>query len=272
MNSKNETTILKNVSNLYYNLSFFDKYGTEILIVEILIIFFISLSLYFHVKNHLPYYKQNWNKFKCNPAYMPLAGFIQNKPNKSTFQIMEENLTYCTQNILENQIEYFLIPIKYIYYLSKVMFERSLKSSNALRSMIANIRISIGGSQNLLQKVISKIIFAIHTSSLHVKDLFGKIDGLMTTVSMFIFGTYLSFKSFIVSVLGTINEIILAMIYAMIVALIAAAPLTFGASLVFAGVQIVLYLAIMIPLIMLNIGFSQILNTRPMDITSPPHI
>jgi hypothetical protein len=272
MDLNNDTPIFKKLSNLYYNQTFFDKYGTELLIVKLTIVGFISLSLYFHIKNHLPYYKNNWNKYKCSPAYMPLAGFIQENPSKSTFRILQENLQFCTQNILKNQIDYFLIPIKYIYYISKVMFEQTMKRTNKLRSMFSNMRSTFGKSNNLLQKIISKIIFAIHTSSVHVQDLFYKLEGLMAATGQFIFGAYLTFKSFIVSVLGTINNIILAALYATIISLIAAAPVTFGASLITAAAQVIVYIAIMIPLIMLNIGFSQILNTRPLSIKSPPKV
>jgi len=268
----NNNPIIKNLSNLYYNQTFFNKYGTELFIITILIIFFISLSLYFHVKNHLPYYQQNWNKFKCNPAYMPLAGYILDQPNKSTFQTIEENLEFCTQNMLKNSIEYFLIPIEYIYYISKTLFEKAMKSSNILRGMFAYIRATLSKCMNFLQVIISKILFAIHTSTLQIQDLFNKIEGLMKAATSVVFGAYLTFKSFIISVLGTINEIILTVIYALIITFVAMAPLTFGASLVYAGVQLVLYLAIMIPLIMLSIGFSKILHTRPLDITSPPHV
>ena len=110
--------IHKTLNNLYNKKGFYEKYGVDLIITIIIIYIFLISTTYFHMLNYLPQIKANWETEKCNPLYLPFAGFIINDKNKSKLDIVSENFSDCVQNILTSIVGEAFKPI---YYIMNVM-------------------------------------------------------------------------------------------------------------------------------------------------------
>ena len=74
---------IKKISKMYENLTYFDQYGSSLLLfILISILLFIFYSYCFVMTNIEPI-KNDWPNQRCNPYNIPFAGLI-NKPDDMT--------------------------------------------------------------------------------------------------------------------------------------------------------------------------------------------
>ena len=105
-------TINKNIQDLYNKSGFFDRYGSDIIITIVFLIVFIYLIIYFSIVNNIQSLKTDWENKKCNPAYMPFAGIINNtSADTSNFQYSLNNFNNCIQEISKEAARDAMKPV-----------------------------------------------------------------------------------------------------------------------------------------------------------------
>uniref|UniRef100_A0A6C0AZR2 Uncharacterized protein n=1 Tax=viral metagenome TaxID=1070528 RepID=A0A6C0AZR2_9ZZZZ len=261
--------IYKTINKLYDKQGFYEKYGTDTIIAIIIIFIFFIWTTYYYVLNHIPLLRVNWEQNKCNPAYIPFAGMIINDPNKSNLDVVRDNFINCTENILLTIIGYVLEPIYYIMSVFLELFGRIITSVNQSRSLFNDIRKNVSNTSSEIYGRTLNITMPMVKQTIAIKSMFGKIQGILQTFLYTLFGNYMTLKAFAGSITELITKLVLIPLSITIAGLWASAWF-FGATIPAALAATAIYIAIMIPLMIVVVAFSNILNVPAINIGGPP--
>lgn len=151
--------------------------GTALIIISIFILLNTCLSLligYNKIKN-------NWEKYKCNPGIMPLAGLFDHDPIKNTKE--------CVEIIQMDFMSVFLAPfysaIQYFISGSAVfvgLFEKLKGFSN-----IGSLEITNLGTK--IKERFSSIMTGINTTFIKINDVFNNTSSMITIIFYMILTT-----------------------------------------------------------------------------------
>ena len=129
---------------------------------------FISLTLVMYIYTSIEDIKKNWNLYRCNPMYMPLSDNVS------------QDFTYCVQNIQTNFMGYLLEPLTYITSNLSEMGLEITDSLNVFRTMFSNIRTFLSSITGNIFGVFMNLIIEFQKIIMGIRDLVGKIIGIMT--------------------------------------------------------------------------------------------
>jgi len=127
--------------------------------------------------------KNNWPKYRCNPMFMPLSDNI------------EKDFTYCVQNMQTNFMGYLLQPLTYITSNLSTMGGEFTDSINFIRVMLSNIRTFITSIIESVMGVFLNLITEFQKITISIKDLIGKLIGVMVTIMYIMDGSIKTMQS-----------------------------------------------------------------------------
>jgi len=139
------------------------------------------LSIYYF--SSLQDIRDNWPVYRCNPMYMPLSTDI-----KSDF-------TYCVQNMTKNMMGYLLQPLTYVLSNLGEVSSSFMTSINSVREMFNKIR---NFATNIIQSIFGvflNIIIEFQRITMGIKDLVGKMLGILVTLLYLMDGTIKTMNS-----------------------------------------------------------------------------
>ena len=174
---------------------------------------------------------------------MPFAGIINPpKDGSSASDFTISNFKSCMNNIFKDIGDDATAPVNFIINMIKDLFDMIKNMINAIRNFVNYLRVA---AQNIFQEIMGKLLnifVELQTFMIAMKDLFGKIQGVMTTILYLSISTYYTMKSSI----GAFYELknIILLIMAVIVLILWIVPFTWGV----AAAGLVIFLAISIPL------------------------
>jgi hypothetical protein len=133
--------------------------------------------------NQLAQIKANWPLYRCNPMYMFLADDLQ------------ENFTYCVQNMQTSFMGYLLQPLTFI--------TSSLTGSlGGFMNDIQNIRAMFNKIRNFFSSIIQSVfgvflnlIIEFQRITIGIKDLIGKTIGIMVSLMYILDGSIKTMNS-----------------------------------------------------------------------------
>jgi hypothetical protein len=242
---------------LLYKNKTFDQLLTDVLLAMLIFLLYSFAFVYFKLKKNKLHIRENWNTYKCNPAYMPFAGAIMEPSNMTELEYVQENFQYCFQNVLKEIVVLFLNPLYYTQSVAGNLIAGIARALNQLRELINLIRSALssvmaeifGRSLNVMNPIILIII--------SVRDIIGKILGVITAYLYTIYGAYQTLVSGLKSIFQLIVIILIIMGAVIVAAWIALAiALIFGpfgvpaaiAATTIATVTTAIFVAIAIPL------------------------
>ena len=165
---------LKNIHKLYNKLTYWDKYGTDLVVSLFIIVIFTWLTGYFYILNNLEPIKNNWIQERCNPIIMPFAGIINKAPNKTATQTTVENFTFCTQNVIKDIAAFVTKPVLYSFTVLNRFFAMILRIVNDIRSMLSKIRAFLKEIINRIFSRILNILISLQEIFIYIRDVIGK--------------------------------------------------------------------------------------------------
>jgi hypothetical protein len=127
--------------------------------------------------------KKDWPKYRCNPMFMP---FSDN---------MEKDFVYCIQSMQTNYMGYLLQPINYILGVLSSMGGDFTQSLNLMRTMISSMRSMITDIFQNIFGVFLNLVIEFQKITIGIKDLVGKIIGIMVTLMYMIDGSVKTLQS-----------------------------------------------------------------------------
>jgi len=137
------------------------------IIINLAFIGQIIAMLYFRAAEDV---KSNWPKYRCNPPYWFFSEDIT------------ADFNYCIQNTQTNTMGYLLQPVNYLISgLTSVSGDLG-DSLNNMRKMISGIRSFTSGIIQNIFGIFSNLIIEFQKILIAIKDMVGKIIGVVMTV------------------------------------------------------------------------------------------
>ena len=246
-----------NIGNLYENLSYFDQYGTSlilfILITILLILFMGACYAMININN----IRQDWVNQRCKPYIIPIAGLINRPPGVSIKDFTEQNFNYCSQNVLKDITGYAVQPITYTTSLITSAAQGMEGAINDIRPMFNKTRNFFKTiSEDTMGRIMNMVI-PLQQIIIVFKDFMSKVQGTMTASLFTALGSYLTLKS----VFGVIAKVVLIvlLILSALIAVFWILPFTYGSAIAATAI----YVATAIPLSIILVFMSKILDINP---------
>ena len=244
------------LKKMYDKIGYFDQYSSQIFLFIFLSIVVILVYSYCSVMLKIQPIKDDWSNQRCNPKVIPFAGFINKPPGKSVVDFTQENFTYCVQGILKSITGYAVEPITYTTNILQNMFLVISKDIQGVRNMINNVRNSM---QVIASEIMGRILnttIPLQQIIIGMKDIMGKIQGVLTAGLFTSLGSYFALKS----LLGAIVEFIILVLVVLLalILMLWIIPLTWPA----AAANSAIFLAIAIPLTIIVVFLNQVLGIQ----------
>jgi hypothetical protein len=247
---------INNITKMYENMTYFDQYGSSLLLFILITIMILLFMSYCFVMINMQPIKDDWKNQRCNPYVIPFAGFINKPDDKSVNEFTQENFAYCTQNILKDTTGQAVSPLTYVIKSLSNVTTNIKDSLNDTRGMFDKVR---GFLQNVTEEIMGRllnIIAPIQQIILSFRDTIGKIQGVMTASLMTLIGSYYTLQSLMGAIAQFIVTILIAL--AALVAGFWAFPFTWGAAIA----NTAIFLSISIPFAVILAFMSKTMGIR----------
>jgi hypothetical protein len=127
--------------------------------------------------------RENWPVYRCNPMFMMLATDV------------EQNFVYCVQNMQTSFMGYLLQPLTYVTTMLASLGGDITESINDARGMFDYVRNSISGIVQSVFGVFLNLVIEFQKITIGIKDLVGKMIGVMTTLMYMMDGSVKTMQS-----------------------------------------------------------------------------
>jgi hypothetical protein len=264
------------IISMYENIGYLGMYGSDVLITILIIGFVLGIVSFASYKAIITELKFNWNLNKCSPIVMPFVGIIMPVPGQTAAETTFENFNYCIQQDMTAVFGIIMMPLEFILYLIIVFLDSVLEMIMAIIELLNWLKNQLS---EIFQQIYNKIInFIIPVIEIAVKmrDMLGKMNGIITTALFTILNIYNLTVSGVVNIINILIFLIILLIVvllAMFAAAILLYSIPFGAIIAF-PLQLsamVIVLAIAVPVLRICL----IMQAAIMDIfkestSSPP--
>lgn len=161
-----------------------------IFIIVIFFVLYISNILLIGLKR----IKKEWPLYRCNPIIMPFAGLMGHDAT--------ENFTYCIQNMQTNFMGYLLQPLHYNFNLVGDITSHITNAINDVRKFFYKLRTFIGNIIENVFGVFLNVIVEFQRITINIRDIFGKLAGMLVVMIYTIGGSMMTAQSWIDGVPG----------------------------------------------------------------------
>ena len=127
--------------------------------------------------------QKNWPEYRCNPIYMPLSNDITS------------DFTYCIQNTQINLMGYLLQPFTYLISSLSSAGGGFLDNLDGIRNMTSGIITFVSNIVENIFGVFSNIIIQFQVIMIGLKDIVGKVIGIMVTLMYILDGSNKTMQS-----------------------------------------------------------------------------
>ena len=127
--------------------------------------------------------KENWPKYRCNPVFMPLSDNL------------EQDFVYCIQNMQSGLMGYVLQPLNYITNNLSSLTGEFTTEINSIRCMFNQVRSYITTIVQTIFGVFLNIIIEFQKILIGIRDLTGKIVGILTAFMYLLDGSLQTMNS-----------------------------------------------------------------------------
>jgi hypothetical protein len=160
--------------------------GLTLIILLVFILFYIFNILAIGTQN----VKNNWPNYRCNPMVMPFAGTLGPEGTNAT-----DNFTYCIQTMQNSYMQYLLQPIHYNLNVIGNTSGLLTNSVNDVREFFNKLRNMVTDTIKSIFSVFLNIIIEFQRLIIDIKDLMGKIVGILTTMIFIMDGSLKTMNS-----------------------------------------------------------------------------
>jgi len=131
----------------------------------------IGAVLYLYIMSNVKDLKDNWMTYRCNPAYMPLAGFVG--------QDVFKNFTDCTMKSFQDYSGYVVDPIMSQFSLIGDVVIDINTSMDSMRGMISDTRNGFLGIVGMVFGKIENLMSQFQYIIIRMRTLMARIVGIM---------------------------------------------------------------------------------------------
>ena len=168
--------------------------SSDLFLTFLIILLFIGIYIFNTLVVNIENIKKDWPLYRCNPLVMPFAGRFGHDPQK--------NFVHCVQNAQVNFMQYILEPVHFTISIINNSMSGILDSIQWVRVKIASFVQNIKDIIDNIFSVFINIIIQFQKVMMKLKDTFGKVLGIMTTVIYLMTGGILSGTSIMAGPIG----------------------------------------------------------------------
>jgi hypothetical protein len=244
------------IKKLYDKLTYFDHYGTAIIMfILVMIVFVIIFSYCFAMINMEPI-KNDWPNQRCKPNIIPFAGLINKPDGMTATDFTAQNFNQCTQNILSGITGEALQPLTFVTSSLTQMSDTISNDINSTRGMMDKLRTQFQSVSEEIMGRLMNVMVPLQTIIITLKEAMSKLQGILTAGMLTSLGAYYTLKSFV----GVILNLIISVLV-IIVALVIILWLS-PATWVTAIAATALFASIAVPLSVILVVMELILGVR----------
>lgn len=209
----------RKIKHLYKNLSYFDQYGTSIIICIILLTILFWIHGYYTIMTNVQPIKDNWIKYRCNPKVIPFAGLINKPADKTATQFTQDNFTQCVQDMLKPITKQAVSPFDYMTSSFLKVFQVILLAVKQIRELTNSVREKLA---IILKDIMGRLInFLVPIQQIIIafKDTMAKVVGIMQASINTAVGSIFAMKSLLGVIVTSAIQVLLILV-AVLIALI----------------------------------------------------
>ena len=258
------------IKKMYKNLTYFDEYGSSVILMIILLTALFWIHGYCSVMSNIQPIKDNWLENRCKPNIIPFAGLI-NKPEGQTItEFTQNNFTDCVQNMVIPVTVNAVSPFDFLTNSLLAIYQVILEAIQKIRGMISAVRDSFSTfAKDVLGRILNFLI-PVQQLVLSAKDTMAKVAGVMQDAANTCVATYYMLKSLLGNIVtGSIRILLIgvATMIGMYGVLILLSIFFFPGALLFLGSVIVpgqiLYIVVVVILLLIVIFLETVLHVHP---------
>ena len=144
---------------------------------------FIAQIVALYIFVYISEIKKDWPKYRCNPMFMPLSDDIQT------------DFVFCVQNMQTDFMGYLLEPLTFILSNLTSLGGNITSTMNNFRTMLSYIRTFLSKITEMIIGVSLNLIIEFQKIIIGIRDLTGKIAGIMATLLYIMDGSIKTIKS-----------------------------------------------------------------------------
>jgi hypothetical protein len=153
----------------------------------LIIVIFLVLYIFNILVVGIETIKKNWPVYRCNPVVMPFASVFGFDPT--------ENFTYCIQNMQSNYMGYLLKPLNYNFNVLGNVAGELTDNLSQVRAFFDKLRSYMSNTVQMIFGVFINMLIEMQRLIMNVKDLFGKVIGIMATLLYMLSGSIMTMNS-----------------------------------------------------------------------------
>ena len=248
------------ILSMYENIGYLGMYGTDVLLTILIIGIVLGIVSFATYKAILTKLKDNWNTNKCIPFVIPFAGIIMPVPGQTASETTFENFNYCIQQDMSAVFGIIMMPLEFILYMIIAFLDVVLELIMAIIELLNWLKNQLSEIfKEIYNKIINFIIPVIEIV-VHVRDMLGKINGILTTVLFTIMNIYNLTVSGLANIINILVGLLIALIVTLLIAMAIATALylvPFGAiaAVPIQAAALVVILGILTPVLVICVIF-----------------
>lgn len=193
------------------NMGYWSLYGNDVFISSLIIAGVALIVNYATYRIVLAQVRTNWNVNKCNPIYMPFAGYIMPQPGRSASDITNENFSYCLKQDISMVMSIAMMPFEFALYLVIGMLDAVLDSIMAFMAFIAWLKAQLGGIFATIYNIILKFLIPLIVMMIKVRDALAKANGILVSSLFTVMTIYDITISGILNIMHILNVLMIAL-------------------------------------------------------------
>ena len=147
---------------------------SDITISIFIIIIFIILYVFNVLSVGIKQIEQDWPQYRCNPIVMPFASVFGHDTTS--------NFTFCIQTMMKSYMGYLLQPLHYNFSIIGNIGKTITTGLEDIRQFFNNIRNFITSIVQSVFGVFLNILIEFQRVIINIKDIFGKLIGIMAAL------------------------------------------------------------------------------------------
>lgn len=156
--------------------------------LSIIVIFiFIALYVFNLIVVGMQRIKDNWPVYRCQPLIMPFASIFGHNTSK--------NFSYCIQNIQSSFMDDLLKPVSFNIGILGGITSDLTDSLNGVRGFMSAFRFNLADIFKNIFATLFNIMVEIQRTMINIKDMIGKMTGIMLTTLYVLNGAMLTMTS-----------------------------------------------------------------------------
>ena len=161
--------------------------SSDIFLSLIVLLIFAFLYYYNILAVGMKEIEDNWPVYRCNPSVMPFAGSFGHD--------VGDNFTYCIQNMQSDYMGYLLQPLNYLTSVQNNTMGTLMESIQDIRGFFNVIRNFITSIVQSIFGIFLNILIQMQFMLIKMKDMVGKVVGVMATMMYILQGTVMTMES-----------------------------------------------------------------------------